>query len=446
MSAPRIDSNLALAKAMGSRRGYDPMPPSQHEWQAAEGEPPLQRLWSWMCAHTVRNQAGTGELPRRSEFAVNAAGRALTLIDASRDLEIDLGQLSKIWYRGEEEGLWRKAAGKGRQLLLCGEVKATQVAEANKRRQVDCTVKLTPADLLKINKWAPERKTAFYAIWEPAQQFRKKLEAHKIAEARATFDEIEHSIREDFSLDKVRGAPREREKLEIPLVLAKFVQSTSVGLTVHETEVDGTGGEERGETLNVQPAHLYIAEKSKEPLSGPASQPPLAAKANGWLAGETRPPEANAELRTIANVLFEEWGAKLKEVASEKLCGEIRVALRGAPVSFLRTKLIERRTAKPDVKSMGLALPLAIAVGLHWEKTAETRSTAAKRGKAKLDREAAELAGEILAEPAYSPQQGKHETVDAFRARSERDAKDDAEAREWARGILAGEKTAGAAA
>ncbi len=44
----------ALMQAMGSDGGFDPIPPDQHRWQMTASNDPLIRLWSWMCAHTIR--------------------------------------------------------------------------------------------------------------------------------------------------------------------------------------------------------------------------------------------------------------------------------------------------------------------------------------------------------------------------------------------------------
>jgi hypothetical protein len=258
MSAPTRapDPNLALAKAMGSKRGYDPMPPDQHEWQRAEGEPPLYRFWSWMCGHTIR-------LGRRSPFAVDEKGKPRALKDAAADLDMDLGQLSNVWKQGEQAGLWHR---KGRELYLNGGVTAASVLAARGKRQLACTLNLSEAELLKIKDWPPEKQKAFHAIWDPSQDYRAKLEAQKIAEARAACDDIEDNIRREFQLEKKRLPKRRPEGVELPQALLPFVHSTSVQINGHERTV----GENDGENASV-PAVPSLLGSEKEQRGSPAA-------------------------------------------------------------------------------------------------------------------------------------------------------------------------------
>jgi hypothetical protein len=206
-----------------------------------------------MCGHTIRKQ-GPILGGHRSPFAVDEKKKPLTLKHAARDLGIDLSQLAKVWARGEDASLWHRNGG--RELYLNGGVTMAMVAEANKRRQVDCTVQLSKADLLKIKGWPKERRESFEAVWEAAQEYRRSLEARKIAEARAAFDEIENIIRARYELEKNRVSKPAPAPLAPPQLILEFVQSTSADAPVQATSVERTHGENEGEKRTVPSAHI----------------------------------------------------------------------------------------------------------------------------------------------------------------------------------------------
>lgn len=386
-----MDPNLTLAKAMGSKRGYDPMPPDQHEWQRAEGEPPLYRLWSWMCGHTIR-------LGYRSAYAVDAVGKSLGLKDAAKDLDLDLGQLSKVWKQGEEAGLWRRS---GAELHLNGGVTAAQVLGARAKRQLDCTVNLSQADLLKIQDWPSEKQKEFRAAWDPAQEYRSKLEAQKIAEARAACDEIEDTIRRAFSLEKKRMPKRRLEGLEFPQALLPFVQSTTVPSNGHERTV----GENEGENVTVRAApSLLPSEKRQRGESVGRSSASGPEKAADRTTDKPVPLERENAIRKL---LLEEAGAILPgETPGPALCALVNAALGETPLSYLRTR-IQSAIGRGKYRSMGLAVHLASEAAAGWAageaaREKSDRERRAQEAEAWADME--RLAREVLADPRASPE------------------------------------------
>jgi len=258
--------NIALAKAMGSTRGYDPIPPSQYEWQAAEGEPPLYRMWSWFCQHTIA-------FGKMSPFAVRADGQAATLKDCAADLQLDLGEVSNLFKRGVQAGLWRRK--NGRELYFSGDVTAAQVIEANKRRQVECTLNLSSRDLLIIKNWPKDMQDRFTAIWTAAQEHHRVDLARSVAERRAQHAEIDRSIRRAFPLPEKRIAPANiPQPVELPQVIVEVLLSVQTTI-VHSSPVERTVGEENGENVSVPAAaSLCVSEVRQKALPASASSVP----------------------------------------------------------------------------------------------------------------------------------------------------------------------------
>src|SRR5665811_1295938 len=130
--------NMELMKAIGSKEGYNPMPPSQHLWQMAKDQPQLMRMWSGMTFHTLHQG-------QRSPFAVkvvNGRQMELHMEHMAADLEVDEANAYHVWKQGEELGLWanvpfgskpEKVRGL-RRLYFRGDVPAPKAVEKDKGR------------------------------------------------------------------------------------------------------------------------------------------------------------------------------------------------------------------------------------------------------------------------------------------------------------------------
>lgn len=149
-----------LMKEMGSKNGFDPMPPDQHSWTMRRDRPPLYRLWGWMCAHTIH-------WGHRTPYATSSQGDTLAIENAAEDLGMDAGNTYRAWREGLQAGLWRngsKAEGK-RRLYLCGQVLETVSTDSSEDPSADpktvSTDSLPPYILKEIKGWAPERRAEF---------------------------------------------------------------------------------------------------------------------------------------------------------------------------------------------------------------------------------------------------------------------------------------------
>lgn len=258
--------NIRLTRAMGSKRGYDPIPPPQYEWQAAEGVPPLHRMWSWFCSHTIAHG-------RMSPFAVREDGQAATLKDCAADLKLDLGQVSNLFKWGAQAGLWSRKGG--REMYFSGDVKVAQVTEANIRRNVECTLNLSPADLLIIKNWPEDVRARFDTIWKAAQAYNRADLARIVAERRARHSEIDLSIRRAFRLPEKRSKPLQLpQPVDLPPVIVNLLLSVQTTM-VQSTGVERTQGEERGENVSVPaPASLCVSELRQKAIAPSASSVP----------------------------------------------------------------------------------------------------------------------------------------------------------------------------
>lgn len=248
--------NIALVKAMGSKRGYAPIPPAQFEWQSEPGEPPLYRLWSWMCRHTI-------DLDKKSPYALRDDGRAATLKDAAKDLGLDLGHVSNLWKWGTSKHLWHRNGG--RELYLNGEVKGADVRRANKERTDSVHSTLRPVELAAMEGWPKDRREKFLEIWGEAQKHHRALLAAKVSEVRASCGQMDDNIREIFSL------PKKGFKVRVPAQVADIPPLISELLsTVHSTPVqptpdECTHGENGGENMTVPTAtSLFSSENTRE--------------------------------------------------------------------------------------------------------------------------------------------------------------------------------------
>ncbi len=176
---------------------FDPMPPDQHKWQRAKGEDPLHRLWSWMTGHTVA-------FHHRSEYAVNDEGRELHLEHASKDLDMDLAQVYRVWNEGVSKGLWRngtKEEGK-RKLYLCGSVKPKPAPESaeDQNPKIDCTVNF-PAQIRNIIKdWPKEQREKLAADIARVRAVQPDLTAVAVAAVRTLIALEEDKVYEGYGV------------------------------------------------------------------------------------------------------------------------------------------------------------------------------------------------------------------------------------------------------
>jgi hypothetical protein len=206
MGTSRGTPNDQLMKKMGSKRGFDPCPPDQHEWprkvdKVVRVTHDVIVLWSWLAAHTI----GLGH---RSPYAVDKDGHARYIEDAARDLEWDEGNCRRAWRQGEALNLWRNGAGKqSRHLYFNGEVKPIEddslfIKAGGEGKH--CT-DLLPAYILNgINKLSPEKGRKVRAEYEAEIRFRQSVLADLTATARLVFTQREDTLLARYGIKKIR--------------------------------------------------------------------------------------------------------------------------------------------------------------------------------------------------------------------------------------------------
>jgi hypothetical protein len=185
-----------LTKALGAPY-LDLIPPDQHKWQMDSGNPPLHRIWSWLCAHTIH---WNGQ--QRNAWAIDKENNDLFLEHLAKDLwgpgRGNLENARGYWNEGKARGLWRngtKEEGR-RRLYLCGEVTPVQpelAADPENSMYI-----LVPDQILKKTKdWPPEKLAAFrtwYSGWAPTRkEVRDTAIAELVGVARSILDRDDDS-------------------------------------------------------------------------------------------------------------------------------------------------------------------------------------------------------------------------------------------------------------
>jgi hypothetical protein len=168
-----------FARELGSTKGLDPIPPDQYLTFQDKRYPPTIRLWAWHLAHTIR-------LGKRKAWAVDDAGKELTLQHAAADLGMDGGNIRHAWRQLEIEGRVRKD---GRRLRICGDIQ-TLGAEKEKRSEV-CTNTL-PLSIL--NQIPAANRKAVLAQYEREEKAEAKCLAALAAVGRSIFSPRKDSI------------------------------------------------------------------------------------------------------------------------------------------------------------------------------------------------------------------------------------------------------------
>ena len=272
-----------LMRAMGSEKGFDPMPPDQYLTYQDQRYSPAQRVWAWMLSKTIRHG-------HRSKHAVDEQGKALTLQHAELQLEMDGGNVRKAWRELEAEGRVRRD---GRNLCICGSFKLP--VQANKKRSEVNTDLFSPYYMKQIKRLPQERQAELFARYEEQRKLESKLLAEAVAGVRSIFDQRKDTVLLDFGIKKIRE--KKRRPAESPLVpfllpiVEGFVQTSS------ERSVQTSGaGLYTGEIDSVQTPASILNKRSTERTAAvgetPRATPPLSMAA---AAGSTSTPTTKRE-------------------------------------------------------------------------------------------------------------------------------------------------------
>ncbi len=261
---------VELMKEMGSKDGYNPIPPPQHQWQMGKGEAPLHRMWAWMCAHTIA-------WGHRSPYAVSRDGKELHVEHIAADLEMDEANAYATWRKGVVKGLWRsgaKAEG-SRRLFLCGEVRPepeTEPEEPDDPNGLNCLYKQLDAHIvLQIKDWSPERLKTVLTRLDAEDELDKAVTAAVMAAKRSIIRQRKDNVwtqegvkpnppQEHIKKTETPEEAEARRKRFLPLIpaLELFVQTVSNSVQTSElSQYAPTNG-------SVQPtsADSYLIDKS----------------------------------------------------------------------------------------------------------------------------------------------------------------------------------------
>jgi hypothetical protein len=191
--------NVNLMKQMGSRAGYNPMPPDQHRWTMGKKRGPLYRFWGWMCDHTL-------SYGHRSPYAVDENGSERHIEHAAADLEMDLANTYCYWRKGINLGLWRNGTAEEgkRRMFLCGEVIPKVDEDDEDVRQPGNG--LPPSIIAKVKEWSAETQREFWSTWAIRKTVRDTSLRELMAAAREILD------RDDDEHLKTWGIQRNRQE------------------------------------------------------------------------------------------------------------------------------------------------------------------------------------------------------------------------------------------
>src|ERR1035441_4630189 len=186
MSQRQKSGNEKLMASMGAR-SFDPIPPDQHQWQGAAGEPPIHRMWSFMCAHTIH-------FGHDSPFAVSSDGHALSIQNLAKSLGMQIQNARMYWRLGCERGLWRhgtKAEGQQR-LYLCGKVQPAATNQGEEKENMDiCTYLFPPYALSWLKDLPVERREELISLRQLDIEVRNEVQAELLAAQRVILDDID---------------------------------------------------------------------------------------------------------------------------------------------------------------------------------------------------------------------------------------------------------------
>jgi hypothetical protein len=203
---PPIDDNLELVKAMGGKKGYDPIPPDQYLYFLTS-EDELQRVVAWVRSKTLRKG-------HRSPFAVAENGtRPLTKADMAREIFAgNRAHACRAWDRAAASGIVYLDANK----FLCLNGGVQMPAKTRRRKDepvVPVQVSLPRYLVEKINSLPDDLRREAEADYTRLLEYRSNLEADSLTMARIHGDRLEDSMNRRYFGD---GGKKRMDKKHRP--------------------------------------------------------------------------------------------------------------------------------------------------------------------------------------------------------------------------------------
>lgn len=352
----------ALMRRMGSRSGFDPVPPALTDWLSGHESPMIQMFW-WMLKHTIR-------WGHRNEFAV-ASGtvQPRTVEDMAEDLGFDEANTRHYWRIGVAEGLWRngtKAEGP-RKLYLCGNVPRPKKQGEQEENGKVCTDLWPPYLLKQIQALTPERRADFQQRDVNRREARKLRFAALVAADREVDTQEEDTLLSEFGLRKIREEHKKREvdpeELAIRSELAQAVTpviaryAQTYGQLVQTRNLVSTNSD--SENAETSPTLLPQRTTREKPV-----------KRAGVVSGEPRarpekplPEDGEKPFKQLPAVSMPELSGEEREAEDLAFCGLQQIQADYPHFDFSHTPL--SRDMRGDVTTVRLILRVVSPAHVH---------------------------------------------------------------------------------
>jgi hypothetical protein len=283
--AQLFTSPVDLMRALGSKEGYDPMPPSQHRFFMDRSQPPMTRVMGLLFASTIHPGKGR----KRSTYARDRFGRPMKQKDFCEVLGIDKGNMTTYFKILEEQGRLRVADDE--RIYLGGNAQEPVMQggeeEANNEEGVLCTKdfpRFITEYLQQLGKIECQRATT--ALLSTRNLY-KQRQADAIALLRAQEDADMVAVLEGFGYrDQERtGRPREPRpnatvRIEFLDPNESFVQKTTNGKnghSAHKTEPASA----QNESGSVHEPHPYYSSETPLPRQSEVERPHVEKSVSG---------------------------------------------------------------------------------------------------------------------------------------------------------------------
>lgn len=279
--AQLFTSPADLMRAIGSKEGFDPMPPSQHRFLMDQSEPPLNRIMGLLFASTIHPGKGR----KRSTYARDSHGRAMKQKDFCAVLGISDRNMTTYFKQLSEDDRLRVDEKDGR-IYLGGNAREPQLARGEEGVEEEgllCT-KEFPAYITQFLQQLSEKecRQATAALSERVR-LHKQWEADAIAQVRMKEYEDVANLLKPYGFEDGGGTGRprvKREQFSVQITLAdSYVQKSlndSNGASVHKSETSFV----QGESSSAQNAHPYYFSETDN-LQSEVEPPPVENSASG---------------------------------------------------------------------------------------------------------------------------------------------------------------------
>jgi hypothetical protein len=183
--------------------GYNPLPCEQHIWQMDSDNPPMNRLWGWMIAHTVAMGHRTAYATSRRTFDESKQawipGYALMLKHVAKDLGGDPAN----WYRTWRSAVRRGWARNGTDEEGCDRLYLTGKVPKGKRETTSAhsLPGEWPAHVMKYYaEWPEDKQSQFKTRMQQKEELARILAATLMQSSRETSTEEEDFILQEFGI------------------------------------------------------------------------------------------------------------------------------------------------------------------------------------------------------------------------------------------------------